>query len=83
MDTDGGGWLVLLTRRGGAHDFYKPWQVYSDQGIGSPQTEYILPLKFFHDFLSQNRYELLEEMTEGSDYAWAFYSEYEIGPAQN
>ena len=38
MDTDGGGWMTLLTRRGGYHDFYETWEVYSDEGIGSPKT---------------------------------------------
>ena len=44
MDTDGGGWLVILTRRGGFEDFYRPWDLYKNRGVGSPLTEYILPL---------------------------------------
>ena len=81
--TDGGGWLTLFVRRGGAHDFYRDWKTFSEEGIGSPQTEYVLPLKFWHDFLSQGEYELLKEMSEGSDTAWAFYGEFEIGPEPN
>ena len=36
MDTDGGGWLVILNRRGGYEDFYRPWDLYKDEGVGSP-----------------------------------------------
>ena len=74
---------MLLTRRGGYHDFYRPWEVYSNDGIGSPQTEYILPLKFWNEYLTQDRFEMLEQMSEGSDTAWSFYSEFSIGPEQN
>ena len=35
MDTDGGGWLVIINRRGG-EDFYQPWDKYANEGISSP-----------------------------------------------
>ena len=83
MDTDGGGWLIILVRRGDYYDFYKPWEVYSEDGIGTPETEYVLPLKFIHDFLSDDRYELLEELKEGSEYGWGFYSQFAIDSEEN
>ena len=58
--------MVILTRRGGSHDFYQPWEVYVNEGVGTPETEYILPLKFLHAYLSSKKFELLEQMTEGA-----------------
>ena len=79
MDTDGGGWLVILNRRDGLEEFFKPWDTYKDEGIGSPETEYILPLRFLHEYLSLDTYELLQEMREATDYAWDLYSFLVIG----
>ena len=79
MDTDGGGWLVILNRRGGYEDFYKPWNTYKDEGIGSPETEYVLPLEFLHAYLSQDKFEFLQEMTEGAEHAWDRFSFLSIG----
>ena len=71
-ETDGGGWHTILVRRGG-ENFYKNWRTYADDGIGSPETEYFLPLNFLHYLTSEDTYELLVEMREGREYSWALY----------
>lgn len=78
-DTDGGGWLVILNRKGGYEDFYQHWTKYADYGIGSPPTEYILPLRFLNEYLSLSTFEMLEEMREGNEEAWALHSYFLIG----
>ena len=52
METDGGGWLVILNRKEGTENFFKNWREYRDNGVGSPETEYILPLEFLHHYLA-------------------------------
>ena len=44
METDGGGYLVILHRQGGHENFFGSWMQFRDQGIGSVNTEYFLPL---------------------------------------
>ena len=79
-DTLGGGWLVILTRFGRNVNFNKPWSMLANQGIGSPETEYILPLKFLHDYLPLETYEMLEEMNDqNKGDLWGLYSHFLIG----
>jgi len=47
METDGGGWNVIMKRHDGSTDFYRPWVDYK-KGFGSKKVEHWLGLDKIH-----------------------------------
>ena len=45
METDGGGWTVLLKRQNGSVDFYLNWNDYNKNGFGNLEGEHWLGLE--------------------------------------
>ena len=48
MTTDGGGWLVILSRTGGKRVFNKPWKKYQ-KGFGVLDRDFWLGLDAMHE----------------------------------
>ena len=81
METDGGGWTVLLKRQDGSVDFQRNWTDYKN-GFGNLEGEYWLGLDNMHlltnlsGFTAQLRVDLAD--WEGNT-AFAKYNQFSVG----
>ncbi|KAK2155355.1 hypothetical protein LSH36_242g06008 [Paralvinella palmiformis] len=81
MDTDNGGWLVLMKREDGSTDFDRNWTEYRS-GFGIYSTEYWLGLETTHRITSNGRiYKLRVDIRKFNGYSYyAKYSSFSIDP---
>ena len=81
METDGGGWTVLLRRQDGSVDFYRNWADYK-RGFGNLEGEYWLGLDNMHLLtnLSGDPPQLRVDLAdwEGNT-AFAKYNQFSVG----
>ena len=78
METDGGGWTVLLKRQDGSVDFYRNWTDYKS-GFGNLEGEHWLGLENMHllsGVTAQLRVDLAD--WEGNT-AFAKYDQFSVG----
>ena len=85
METDGGGWTVLLKRQDGSVDFYRNWTEYKN-GFGNLEGEYWLGLDNMYLLTHQSseppqlRVDLAD--WEGNT-AFAKYGQFSVGDEDN
>jgi len=79
VETQGGGWTVILSRLDGSVDFYRNWQVYK-RGFGDLDGEFFLGLDKIHALTSEYSQELLVALEdfEGNE-AFETYEKFAIG----
>ena len=81
METDGGGWTVLLKRQDGSVDFYRNWTDYKN-GFGNLEGEYWLGLDNMY-ILTHQRGETPQLRVDLADWerntAFAKYDRFSVG----
>lgn len=81
VESDGGGWTVILRRKDGSFDFSAPlWDDFAHTTQGSLEGEFFLALDYLHLLTKYNQMELLVRMRDGLDTAWAYYDDFGVGP---
>ena len=81
METDGGGWTVLLKRQDGSVDFYLNWTDYKN-GFGNLEGEHWLGLEnmYLLTNLSGVRAQLRVDLTDFKErYAFVKYDQFSVG----
>lgn len=63
METAGGGWTVVQTRRDGSLDFNGTWQEYRE-GFGSPKAEHWLGNAALHGLTAGGQHQLRVELED-------------------
>ncbi len=80
VSSDGGGWLTVLVRKDGSVDFAAPsFSDYAYNGVGNFVGEFFTPLEHLYLLTANHSMELIVEMRDGSDTAWAYYSSFSVG----
>ncbi|KAK2146038.1 hypothetical protein LSH36_638g01004 [Paralvinella palmiformis] len=81
METDGGGWTVLMVRKDGSVDFNKDWQEYK-LGFGSLDGEFWAGNELIHKLTSDGRtYTLRVDLINyANDARYAKYGSFSVGP---
>ena len=84
VDTGGGGWTTALSRKDGSVDFESPgWDTFAHSGVGNPSGEFFLSLDDLHALTSEGEMELLVQMSNGSDSAFAYYGSFSVDDEAN
>lgn len=85
METDGGGWTVMLNRQVQTQqlDFNRTWEEYKE-GFGNPHSEYYLGNELLHRLTSSRLYaiRLDMELTSGRQ-EYATYEQFRVNPEKN
>ena len=75
METDGGGWTVILRRRnhGPQTDFNRGWDDY-ENGFGDPHHEYWIGLRNIHCLTLRDNVDLMIDLrhTDGNGMTWIY-----------
>ena len=77
MDTDGGGWTVILRQRKNINvhvDFNRTWDEYED-GFGNLNTEFWIGLRSIHCLTTRDDVDLLIDLRQagGSRMTWTYH----------
>ncbi|XP_041094569.1 tenascin-like isoform X3 [Polyodon spathula] len=78
MNTDGGGWIVIVRRQNGKLQFYRNWKNYT-AGFGDMNDEFWLGLDTLHKITSSGQYELRVDLRDRGESAYAQYDKFTIG----
>uniref|UniRef100_A0A8C5NEG6 Tenascin XB n=1 Tax=Gouania willdenowi TaxID=441366 RepID=A0A8C5NEG6_GOUWI len=81
METDGGGWTVLVfeqKRKDGSVDFFRGWKDYV-KGFGDPNGEFWLGLQALNNLTSMTKMSLRVDLGVAGESAYAHYSQFEVG----
>ena len=81
METDGGGWTVLMKRQDGSVDFYRNWTDYK-RGFGNLEGEHWLGLDkmYLLTHQSSDPPQLRVDLTEwGGNTSFAKYAQFSVG----
>ncbi len=75
-----GGWQTILKRYNGVVDFESAsWDTYATMGVGQVGAEFFTSLETIHSLTSDGDMELLVEMEEAGETAYAWYGAFSIG----
>ncbi|XP_048876821.1 tenascin-like isoform X2 [Brienomyrus brachyistius] len=77
MVTDGGGWIVFLRRQNGKLNFFRNWKNYT-AGFGNIDDEFWLGLANLHKITTSGKYELLVELRDQGESAYALYDDFSV-----
>ena len=83
METDGGGWIVILRRVGGKRSFNKNWRKYV-KGFGVLDRDFWLGLDAMHQLTTEARTELRVDLRhQNGTWFYAHYSTFHVAGARD
>ena len=83
METDGGGWIVILRRLGGKRSFNKNWRRYV-KGFGVLDRDFWLGLDAMHQLTTEARTELRVDLRhQNGTWFYAHYSTFHVAGARD
>ncbi|XP_073676359.1 microfibril-associated glycoprotein 4-like [Garra rufa] len=76
---DQGPWTVILRRKDGEVNFFRPWESYK-WGFGNKEGEYWLGLEFLHQLTHRHQYKLRVDLEDfQGNKAYAVYTSFSVG----
>ncbi|KAH9525781.1 hypothetical protein Btru_002355 [Bulinus truncatus] len=78
VDTDGGGWIVILRRFERTTQFNQTWFLYK-HGFGPICSDFWIGNKYIHRIISTGSYELRIDMIHDHNQYYAHYRNFSIG----